>query len=116
MEAKLLEELDAAGLLVTADRPHPRPMEYADLGRLTYLSWVCKARAPVPALPSSRHPALLFLVWQTLCHGCGLLAAMPSLELGYGTHTGGPWSTPTKGASPTCPGSARRAYQWLPYQ
>ena len=44
VEAKLLAELDAAGLLVTADRPHPRPMEYADLGRLTYLTWVCKVR------------------------------------------------------------------------
>jgi len=42
VERKLAEELDAAGLLVTPERPNPRPMEYSDLGRLTYLSWVCK--------------------------------------------------------------------------
>ncbi len=42
VEAKLAAELDEAGLLVTAQRPLPRAMEYADLGRLTYLNWVCK--------------------------------------------------------------------------
>ncbi len=42
VEAKLAAELDEAGLLVTAERPLPRAMEYADLGRLTYLNWVCK--------------------------------------------------------------------------
>lgn len=41
-----MQELDAAGLLVTPERPKPRAMEYADLGRLTYLSWVCKVRTP----------------------------------------------------------------------
>ena len=45
VEAKLLAELDAAELLVTPQRPRPRDMEYSDLGRLTYLSWVCKVRA-----------------------------------------------------------------------
>lgn len=44
MEAKLAAELDEAGLLVTAQRLIPRVMEYADLGRLSYLSWVCKVR------------------------------------------------------------------------
>lgn len=43
---KLVAELDAAGLLVTGERPQPRPMVYADLGRLTYLSWVCKVLLP----------------------------------------------------------------------
>ena len=44
VEARLAAELDAAGLLVTPGRPQPRPLEHADLGRLTYLSWVCKVR------------------------------------------------------------------------
>ena len=38
-------ELDEAGLLVTAQRPVPRAMEYADLARLTYLGWVCKVNS-----------------------------------------------------------------------
>lgn len=42
VEAKLAAELDAAGLLVTPERPNPRPMEFGDLAALTYLSWVCK--------------------------------------------------------------------------
>jgi hypothetical protein len=42
VERKLVEELDKAGLLVTVQRPSPRAMQYEDLGRLTYLSWVCK--------------------------------------------------------------------------
>ena len=42
VEARLAAELDNAGLLVTPQRPAPRAMEYADLSRLTYLSWVCK--------------------------------------------------------------------------
>jgi hypothetical protein len=46
VERKLAQELDAAGLLVTPERPKPRAMEYTDLGRLTYLSWVCKVRNP----------------------------------------------------------------------
>lgn len=50
VERKLAQELDAAGLLVTPERPHPRPMEYADLGQLTYLSWVCKVRTELCSL------------------------------------------------------------------
>ena len=42
VEARLAAELDDAGLLVTPQRPAPRAMEYADLSRLNYLSWVCK--------------------------------------------------------------------------
>lgn len=42
VEAKLVEELDAAGFLATPERPNPATMQYADLGKLTYLSWVCK--------------------------------------------------------------------------
>ena len=47
VEAKLAAELDAAGLLVTADRPQPRALEWADLGGLVYLQAVIKAR-PTP--------------------------------------------------------------------
>ncbi|BDA50154.1 Cytochrome P450 3A13 [Coccomyxa sp. Obi] len=53
VERKLAQELDAAGLLVTPERPHPRPMEYSDLGRLTYLSWVCKEAMRVRPVASS---------------------------------------------------------------
>ena len=44
MEAKLVAELDRAGLLVTKECPNPRPMQHNDLSALPYLSWVCKAR------------------------------------------------------------------------
>ena len=44
VERKLAQELDAAGLLVTPERPNPRPMEFADLAALPYLSWVSKVR------------------------------------------------------------------------
>ena len=37
VEAKVLAELEAAELLVTPDRPDPRPIEWADLARLVYL-------------------------------------------------------------------------------
>ncbi len=43
VERKLMEELDAAGLLVTAARPNPRDLEYADLAKLPYLAAVMKA-------------------------------------------------------------------------
>ena len=40
-----MEELDAAGLLVTAERPHPRTLAVEDLSSLEYLSACIKARA-----------------------------------------------------------------------
>ena len=42
VEAKVVAELDAVGLLATPDRPEPRCMEHADLARLTYLQCVIK--------------------------------------------------------------------------
>lgn len=48
MERKLAEELDAAGLLVTPERPKPRTMEFADLANLPYLSWVSKVTLKDP--------------------------------------------------------------------
>lgn len=46
-EAKIVAELDAAGLLVTAERPHPRSFAFEDLSALPYLSACIKARVPV---------------------------------------------------------------------
>ena len=42
--AKLEAELDAAGLLVTPARPHPRPFTFPDISKLPYLDAVLKAR------------------------------------------------------------------------
>jgi len=51
-EAAVERELDAAGLLVTADRPHPRALQHADLAGLAYLQAVIKARARPAARPA----------------------------------------------------------------
>ena len=42
VEAKIVEELGRHGLLATADAPQPRPLQYEDLSRLTYLNLVIK--------------------------------------------------------------------------
>ena len=42
VEARVVAELGAAGLLATSARPQPRCMEHADLARLTYLQCVIK--------------------------------------------------------------------------
>ncbi|EIE21561.1 cytochrome P450 [Coccomyxa subellipsoidea C-169] len=42
VEARVVQQLDALGLLVTPDRHHPRKPEYADIARLTYLKCVIK--------------------------------------------------------------------------
>ncbi|EIE19314.1 cytochrome P450 [Coccomyxa subellipsoidea C-169] len=42
VEAKIVEELGNQGLLATADAPQPRPLQYEDLSRLTYLNLVIK--------------------------------------------------------------------------
>ena len=47
VEARVVAELDALELLVTPSRPQPRELEWADLGRLTYLQAVIKARQPL---------------------------------------------------------------------
>ncbi len=41
-ERALAEELDRAGLLAAPANPTPRPMNFADLARLTYLDGVWK--------------------------------------------------------------------------
>ena len=40
--AKVEDELDAAGLLKTADNPKPRQFTYADIGKLHYLDCCIK--------------------------------------------------------------------------
>lgn len=42
MEAKVAAELDGLELLVTAERPRPRELTYADLSKLEYLQAVVK--------------------------------------------------------------------------
>ena len=53
VEKKLVEELDKNGFLATAGQPKPVRMQYSDLSKLTYLSWVCKVCCLLP-LASSR--------------------------------------------------------------
>ena len=43
--AKVEAELDAAGLLKTAENPTPRQFTYADIGKLHYLDCCIKVRA-----------------------------------------------------------------------
>ncbi|DBA86903.1 hypothetical protein WJX79_003539 [Trebouxia sp. C0005] len=42
VEAKICQELDQHGLLVTPDRPNPRQVTYDDLAKLTYLDMAIK--------------------------------------------------------------------------
>ena len=44
VEAKICQELDQHGLLVTADRPNPRKVTYEDLSKLSYLDMAIKVR------------------------------------------------------------------------
>ena len=45
-----MAELQGLGLLATPQRPEPRPLEYEDLGKLTYLSCAIKVCPPRPPL------------------------------------------------------------------
>ena len=50
VEAKVLAELDAHGLLVTAARPTPRQLDWEDLRKLAYTNQCIKAcREPRPS-------------------------------------------------------------------
>lgn len=44
VEAKICQELDEQGLLVTPQRPHPRKVTYEDLSKLVYLDMAIKVR------------------------------------------------------------------------
>jgi hypothetical protein len=48
VEAKIMQELDSVGLLVTEERPTPRDLEYADIGKLPYLAAVMKVFVLLP--------------------------------------------------------------------
>ena len=52
VEKKVLAELDAHGLLVTQARPKPRPLEWEDLGRLSYMNNCIKVPPLCPSLPA----------------------------------------------------------------
>ena len=56
VEAKVISELDGLGLLASAERPDPRPLEHADLQDLKYILQAIKVRA---ALPARADPARL---------------------------------------------------------
>jgi hypothetical protein len=80
--AKLEAELDQAGLLVTAQRPQPRAFTWADVGKLTYLDCVIKARASPSFICTQLHAQPQALPRKPLCwlqdsqmhHGvCGML-------------------------------------------
>ena len=51
VENKIIAELDSLGLSITAERPHPRKMTYADVGKLTYLQATIKASSQMPLSP-----------------------------------------------------------------
>ncbi len=52
VEKKVLAELDAHSLLVTQARPKPRPLEWEDLGRLSYMNNCIKVPPLCPFLPA----------------------------------------------------------------
>ena len=54
VEARIVEELRSLDLLATPERPRARALEYADLGKLVYLSSaikVCVCRVVATRLP-----------------------------------------------------------------
>ena len=50
VEAKMLAELEELQLLASPQQPRPRPLEYTDLNKLTYLSCCIKVRSLLPAI------------------------------------------------------------------
>ena len=57
VEARVVAELDHLELLVTAERPRPRPVSYADLSKLEYLQTVIKVRPIWPTILESLQPS-----------------------------------------------------------
>ena len=55
VEAGILAELDSLGLSITPERPKPRPLTYADLGKLTSLQATVKVLPPAASSLSSTH-------------------------------------------------------------
>lgn len=57
--AKLEAELDAAGLLVTAERREPRAFTFADISKLRYLDCIIKVRVGHSRLVRTFFPLLV---------------------------------------------------------
>lgn len=95
VEAKIAAELASLGLLATPEQPNPKPLEYADISKLTYLSCVIKVQqlhlslsvpmsCPFPCVRCSpliprlhatchleeQRYGTLAMQWQTLLRGC----------------------------------------------
>ena len=66
VENKIIAELDSLGLSITAERPHPRKMTFADLGK--------------PHLPASHHQGKQPDVSFPLMLKCRLSAAFVGLQ------------------------------------
>ena len=59
--ARLVAELDTAGLLVTGQRPRPRAFTYADISRLRFLDCVIRVR------PSTAHKSFKRIAVDSHC-------------------------------------------------
>ena len=62
MEKKIAAELEAHGLLATAERTQPRVPDYADLAKLTYLSCVIKESMRMHTVSTSHET--VSMCWQ----------------------------------------------------
>lgn len=80
VEAKICQELDQHGLLVTPDRPNPRQVTYDDLAKLTYLDMAIKVCLPLKA---DLQAACLWLHVMTLP---GLLAGYIAGDVTHALH------------------------------
>ena len=59
VEAKMVEELRSLNLLATPEQPTPRPIQWDDIPKLTYINVVIKvAFAPLQDLKPSQHDIL----------------------------------------------------------
>ena len=86
VEARLAAELDAAELLVTAKRPHPRQLKWADLARLAYLQAVIKARPVLQWYVSSLSSMAVSVHLTANSKMCVLKHAIANACAGDGAH------------------------------
>ena len=92
VEARLAAELDAAELLVTAKRPRPRQLQWADLARLAYLQAVIKARTVLPVIDEQSQP-ILHLSQSCVCwHRAYACLGDAMQELAHGHGPGAPYT------------------------
>jgi len=63
VEAKMVEELRSLNLLATPEQPTPRPIQWDDIPKLTYINVVIKVSfAPLQDLKPSQHDISYFNV------------------------------------------------------